>query len=324
MTIHELIKLAIKKLSTSTSPSLDGEVLLSYVLDKPKEYLMTNPDQTVSVRLEKQFKILLDRRLSGEPVAYLRNEKEFYDLRFYVDKNVLVPRPETEGLVDLTISEILKYTKKRRSSNFCILDIGTGSGNIIISLAKYLESNVAEGFSLPKNGGLKASATKNQYYASDISSKAIAIAKKNAKLHKVKIKFAIGNLLEPWDNQNFDAIIANLPYLSRRTDPSTKFEPIGALIAAKKGLDLYEKLFKQVANIPLRGAKRRGNLFKGSPRDLLSLAMAMPQYLFLEIGRDQSRLIKKLAAKWLPAYQTKIFKDLAQRPRFAVLALGKK
>lgn len=284
MTIHELIKLAIKKLekSKSTSPALDGEVLLSHVLDRTREYLMTNPDKTIPPKLEQKYLTLISRRILGWPAAYLTKQKEFYRLNFYVDKNVLIPRPETEGLVELAINAIkdLKLRTKNRKP-LRILDLGTGSGCIIISLAKNLN---------PKSSNL-------QLFASDISPQAIIVARKNSKRHKVKIKFADGHLLQPWGRQTFDVIVANLPYLKRRTDPSTKFEPTGALIAAKKGLKLYEQLFRQVTRLKIQ-----------------------PSLLLLEIGRDQGRLIKKLADKYLPAYQTKIFRDLSGRIRYAILA----
>jgi release factor glutamine methyltransferase len=279
MTIHDLINLGIKKLSkTSDSPALDAEVLLSHLLDRPKEYLLTNPEKKIDPKIEKKFLTFVNRRLLGWPVAYLSKEKQFYGRKFYVDKNVLIPRPETEGLVRLMIRNL----KDRK--NLKILDVGTGSGCIIITLAKELSPLPAPHSPL--------------FFASDISPKAIAVAKKNAKLHKVKIKFADGNLLEPWGKQKFDVIVANLPYLAERTDASTKFEPTKALIAKNKGLDLIEKLFKQISSL--------------SPAS---------STLFLEIGRDQGDPIKKLARKLLPAYQTKIFKDLFGRNRYAIFDL---
>ena len=186
---------------------------------------------------------------------------------------MLIPRPETEGLVDL----VTNFAKDKSDLN--ILDVGTGSGNIIICLAK----------NLSRQAGSK-------FFASDVSLKAILVAKKNAKTHKVKITFADGNLLDPWANQTFDIIVANLPYLAKIVDDSTKHEPIGALVAAKKGLKLYEELFIQIKN-----------------------SKSQPQAIFLEIGRDQGDPIKKLAKKLLPVYQTKIFKDLFGRPRYAQL-----
>jgi release factor glutamine methyltransferase len=276
MTIRDLINLGIKKLSTSTSPALDTEVLLSHVLDKPKEYLLSNPDKPVSPKIEKQFKILLNRRLIGWPVPYITKNKEFGKLNFYVDKNVLIPRPETEGLIELVMSQISKLKSPIR-----ILDIGTGSGNIIISLAKQL---------LPDAHCL--------FFASDLSAKALVVAKKNAQLHKAKITFKQGSLMEPWNKQHFDVIVANLPYLEKETDSSTHFEPKNALIAKSKGLSLYEQLFKQISIL--------------SPK---------PYTLFFEIGHNQGLPIKKLAKKFLPAFRVNIYKDMFGKSRFAVLQL---
>ncbi|MBX4205472.1 MAG: peptide chain release factor N(5)-glutamine methyltransferase [Candidatus Doudnabacteria bacterium] len=275
MTIHDLLKLAAKKLTNSTSRELDGEVLLSYVLKKPKEYLFANPYKKIAPKLEKTYLRLINRRLLGWPVAYLVKHKEFFGLDFYVDKNVLIPRPETEGLVELALD-----TLKIENRKWKILDVGTGSGCIIISLAKNLSS--------------LHPAPSILSFASDISPQAIKIAKKNAKKYKVKVTFGDGNLLEPWGGEKFDVIVANLPYLSRETDASTKYEPKGALIAAKKGLKLYEELFKQASRL-----------------------QPQTSHLFLEIGRDQGRLIKNLAKKYLPDYRTKTYKDLFGRTRYA-------
>src|SRR5258708_1160646 len=284
MTIHDLINLGIKKLTISASRALDAEVLLSFVLNKPKEFFLANPSQKIDPKMEKKFLMLINRRLLGWPVAYLTKSKEFYKLKLYVDKNVLIPRPETEGLVELAMEEIkglrLKFKDKKPLR---ILDVGTGSGNIIISLGKQLRT--------------LSPVPHTQLFASDISPKTIVVARKNAKLHKVKIKFADGHLLEPWGKQRFDVIIANLPYLAKLVDPSTKHEPIGALVAAKKGLKLYQELFKQLRTL--------------SP---------IPCTLFIEIGRDQGLPIKKLAKKLLPAFKTKIYKDLSGRDRYAVIS----
>ncbi len=273
---------------------------MSHVLDRPKEYLLTNPEKIVDPKLEKKFLTLLNRRLLGWPVAYITKVKEFHKHKFYVDKHVLIPRPETEGLVDLA----LKAIKNVQSKPIRILDVGTGSGNIIISLAKALRRD-------PElNSGLRF-----QYFASDISPKAIAVAKKNAKKHKVKIKFADGNLLEPWGKQNFDVIVANLPYLAKLVDKSTKHEPIGALIAAKKGLKLYEELFKQISYGP--SLRKQGSKIK-IPHQVRD-GTELPEFILLEIGKDQGGPIKKLAKNLLPEYACKIHKDLFGRTRYAML-----
>ncbi len=277
MTIRQALTYATKKLlkAKSTSPTLDAEVLLSHVLDKTKEYLFSNPNEIISNKLEKQFTILLNRRLIGWPVAYTINHKEFFGLDFYVDKNVLIPRPETEGLVELILTSVKKKFANKKPVK--ILDIGTGSGNIIISLAK-------------------KSPTPTKLFASDISDKSLMVAKKNAKNHSVKVIFKQGSLLEPWATQTFDIIVANLPYLPKLTNVSTKHEPIGALIAAKKGLKLIEELITQLA------ARSR-----------------VTQVIFLEIGHDQGPAIKKLVAKLLPGYKLELKKDLFRKDRYIVL-----
>ncbi len=295
MTVRELLNLAAKRLSRSksASPDLDAEVLLSHVLDKPKEYLLANPGQTVSQKLEKRFHIFLTRRLMGWPVAYLAKKKEFYGLGFYVDENVLIPRPETEGLVELAMKTI------GIKNGLNILDVGTGSGNIIVSVAKKLGS-------------------KNRYFASNISPAALLIAKKNAKQHKVKIIFKHGSLLTPWKKQHFDIIVANLLYLAEETDASTKFEPKQALIAEKKGLGLLEELFKQISFvIPAKAGIQTKSSLSGSR--IKSGMTRAPQFLFLEIGETHGPAIKKLVKKYLPAFETKIYKDLSGFERFAIL-----
>ncbi|MEO8065800.1 MAG: peptide chain release factor N(5)-glutamine methyltransferase [Candidatus Doudnabacteria bacterium] len=296
MTIRELLNKAEKKLPKSTSPNLDAEVLLSHVLDKPKTYLLANPNDQISPKTEKQFSTLVARRQSGWPVPYITNQKEFYGRKFFVDKNVLIPRPETEELVELAIKTL------KNKKNLKILDIGTGSGNIIISLARNLESNTIARSEATKQSnprsprGLRPLAMVNLYFASDTSKAALKVAKKNAKLHKTSILFKQSDILKGWKDQSFDVIIANLPYLEKETDSSTKFEPKTALIAKKKGLALYEDLFTQVSTL--------------SPQ---------PSTLFLEIGHDQGKQIKKLAARLLPAFETKIYKDLSKFDRYAML-----
>jgi len=314
MTIAELLNLATKRLkTTSTSPALDAEVLLSHVLDQPKEWLLTNLKKTTSATVEKKFKTLISRRQLGWPVAYISGKKEFFGLEFLVTKDVLVPRPETETLVETALELIKnKYYKNGRSTNSVvykktlnILEIGTGSGCVIISLAKALNSDVAKGFSLPqKNGVLKISATKNQYFASDISKEALTVAKKNAEKHGVKITFKQGSLLEPWKDQSFDIIIANLPYgwnewknNSSAETAGLKFEPKEALFTKENGLFLIRQLLEQFSTL--------------NPR---------PFTLFLEFDPRQTKELKKLAKAILPAYEIEIFKDLAKRDRVALLS----
>lgn len=225
----------------SDTPDLDSEILLTHVLKKERSFLFANLNKKLSNKQLNDFKKLLSRRLKNEPIAYIINQKEFYGLNVYVNKYVLIPRPETELIVENVLNIIkIKRNRARRFNNsniynnYNILDVGTGSGCITISLAK----NISQA----------------KIYATDISKKALQVAKLNARKHKVlsKIKFYSGNLLKPISKKiKFDFIIANLPYISEKQyknlkDNVKKFEPKSALVAKNYGMDFYIKLLKQV------------------------------------------------------------------------------
>jgi len=223
MDIKEAFKLSIEKLKLHriTSAIIDAEVILSFASGKNKEFLYAHPEYKLTKAQENKLKLAIKRRCRFEPVAYITNHKEFYGLDFYVDKNVLVPRPETELLID----EIINIAKNNKLS---IADIGTGSGAIAITLAKYLP--------------------KAKIIATDRSLKALRVAKLNARKYQVKIKFAQGDLLTPIKNKKIDMIVANLPYLpnSDKKSKSLKHEPSLALYGGIEGFELYLKLFRQI------------------------------------------------------------------------------
>lgn len=253
--------------SQSTSPSLDAEVLLRFVSGMSKEDLISNRLAKIDPKKFQKYQELLGERKKGLPIAYITGMKEFFGYRFKVNKHVLIPRPETETLVERLAFEM------KGKHNLRILDIGTGSGCIIISLAKTLSNQ-------------------NQYFASDESQRALAIAQANAEANHVKVKFTRSDLTKNTGTE-YDVIIANLPYLSNIKDPSIKFEPASALVAKKGGLDLYERLFKEVAtsgNKPL---------------------------IYLEFGHDHAERIITLAEHYMPDSRVEIFKDLSGIPRFA-------
>jgi release factor glutamine methyltransferase len=198
LTIGEIQKEYFEKIDR-----LDLDLIVGDVMKKPREFVMTHPEFKLSKVQGLKIKSLIARRMKHEPIAYILGHKEFFGLDFKVTPDTLIPRPETELLVE----EVLKLAPKNRK----IMDIGTGSGNIIISLAK----------NLPE---------KNNFVAIDISKKALTIARHNAKLHKVdkKIKFLHGNLLDPIikNRSMFHApcsmiILANLPYLSKEIYSAT-------------------------------------------------------------------------------------------------------
>ena len=267
----------------------DAAILLSFVLKRDKAFLFTYPEKPLTRKQEQKFRRLVKQRSKGMPVAYLTGKKEFFGLEFFLNRHVLIPRPETEGLVELILGAAFVRSQK---SGAKILDLGTGSGCIIITLANRL--------------GDPESSSGLRFFASDISKAALKVAQKNAKRHSVEITFKQGDLLKPWlarrslgaggKNQRFDVVVANLPYLAKQT-ASTKFEPKNALVAKKQGLELIEKLIRQIRSH--------------------SQIRPFADSIFLEFDPRQETKIKTLAASLLPGYKIKFFRDLAGLPRFA-------
>lgn len=295
MSIKEALNLAIQKLKkTSFSPALDAEILLSFVLKKNKEYLFTYPEKNLTLSQVKKFKKLVSRRTTREPISYITGHKEFFGLDFFIDKNVLIPRPETEMMIVETRSIIEKHcnTSLRQNKNINIIDIGTGSGAIIIALAKNIPNA--------------------KFYAADISSGALNIAKKNARKHRVasKINFSKGNLLEPLKNilsriKGEIIITANLPYVPtkiwQKIMPDVKnFEPRIALDGGSDGLFYYNKLFTQIN----------------------SFFIKTPLTIFLEIDSSQSKTTPALVKRYFPKAKIQIKKDLSNRERLIIVRLN--
>lgn len=210
---------------------LEAEVLLAFLLGKPREFLLTHPEEMVQEDKLREFELSIQKREQGIPLAYLTHHKEFYGLDFYVDERVMIPRPETELLVDLGI----KYYRQFGLQKGTLLDIGTGSGNIAIALAQHLLNS--------------------KIIASDISSDALEVAKQNAETHEVfqRIQFFQSDLLANV-NVEADGIVANLPYIGTEkfnfVEGNVKrFEPNVALFGGVDGLTIYERLFQQVKTL---------------------------------------------------------------------------
>ena len=223
------------KQNSINSYQIDAELLLSKVLNKKREYLFLNNKQNLSNDLLDQFKVLLNRRKQKEPIAYILNQKEFWKNSFYVDRNVLIPRPDTEILVE----EVIKiYNKDRRLS---VLDIGTGSGCIIISILKERQ--------------------KFKGTAIDISKKAIKIAKFNAKIHHLsnRIKFYKSSV-DNFFKGKYDLIVSNPPYInSLKLKYLEKdilgYEPIQALKGGLDGFNVFYKIIKKSSKLLKKGGK---------------------------------------------------------------------
>ena len=227
MTIKQaLIKgVTILKLEKISMPKLKARLLLQYVLKKPRQYLIVYDNQKLTDKEEEEYLKYIELLTQGEPIEHITHQKEFMKLNFYVDENVLIPRPDTEVLVE----EVMKIAKKIKAKK--ILDLCTGSGAIAVSLAKYLENT--------------------QLTALDISGKALDIAIANAKNNHVqdKITFVESNLFENLGQEKYDMIVSNPPYIRRKEiealDKEVRKEPRLALDGGEDGLEFYRRIIDE-------------------------------------------------------------------------------
>ncbi len=226
MNINDWLHGSMKILdTTSDSARLDAEIILSSVLKKDRSWILAHSEYELSKEQEKELDILIKRRLKHEPIAYILGKCEFYGREFIVDKNVLVPRPESETIIDL-----LKELNIENDS--IIIDVGTGSGSLAITS--------------------KLEFPKAQVIAIDIDQKCFNLAEKNTEKHKVIIEFKKGDLLSSIPNSLFQIpdsiILANLPYVPEdyQINEAAKHEPKLALFSGDDGLDHYRKLFDQL------------------------------------------------------------------------------
>ena len=235
MKAQELIRAGSNFLKVNKIPTyiIDSELLLSNILNKSREEILVNLDQNVNDKNVLTFKEYLLRRSKNEPIAYILKEKEFWSKRFIVNQDTLIPRPETELLVE----NLIKTFKNKKIS---ILDIGTGSGCIIISLL----------INLKRSNGIGV----------DVSRNAISMAKMNARIHNLfnRVKFFIQSF-ENISNKKFDLIVSNPPYIRKKdiknlSDDIKRYEPLVALDGGNDGLDLIKKvIYKSKAILKING-----------------------------------------------------------------------
>lgn len=223
--LGELLKQATQQLSESSpSARLDAELLLCHVLGFSRARLLAERQHQPSEAQIQQFQSLLERRLNLEPVAYLTGEKAFYDLDFFVDKRVLIPRPETELLVERAIAHA-----KARPAPVRIADIGTGSGAIAITLAVHLPTA--------------------EVSAVDLSPEALSVALRNAERHNVqaKLKLLPGDLTAPLSG-SYDLIVSNPPYtiMAEIDENVRRHEPHLALDGGEQGMEVYQRLLAEL------------------------------------------------------------------------------
>src|SRR5437660_7903360 len=251
--------------------ALDADVILAHVLGVTKEMLYAHPDTEMTLGAERRYRDLIERRAKGEPVAYLRGFKEFYGLRFTVDPRVLIPRPETETLVDAAREVIAGRA-------LTLADVGTGSGAVAIAIAAH-ERAV-------------------HVIATDISLDALTVARENTLLNGVaeRIELREGDLLAPLSEQ-LDMVVANLPYLRDAeleqlvgTRTSLAFEPRVAVTAGKDGLEL---IWRAAADLPRVLAPHGTALFEIDPHQadqvshLLQYALGGATRVISDLAGDQ-------------------------------------
>ena len=256
------------------SARLDSELLLSSSLKISRESLLLNLNKEIKINENKKFKLLLEKRAKKVPVAYILGYKDFWKSKFLVNNSVLIPRPETE----LIVEEALNYLPKSKYKK--ILDIGTGSGCILISILLERQKSIGAGL--------------------DISKNAIKIAKINAKLQQVHNRITFVNTdVDKYNLGKYDLIVSNPPYIervkiSRLEEDIKNFEPKSALDGGHDGYSKIKKVIKKSSDI----LKRKGNLI-------------------LEIGYDQAYNTSLLLQKY-GFYINKVSKDLSNKDRCIV------
>jgi len=267
--------------------SVEAEVLLGHVLGMSKTGLCTEPERSLTSAETKRLLDLVRRRLDREPAAYILGRCEFYGIDFYVESHTLIPRPETELLVE----EALELARRisRQGEQIAIADIGTGCGAIAISLA----------LALPQA----------RIYATDISPSALKVAEVNCRRHGVngQVELLQGNLLEPLPRA-VDLIVANLPYVKdcEFVDLSpeiTEYEPSVALAGGRDGLDKIREMLEQ-----MRG---KGDVHLGG----------RPAYVLLEIGQGQGEMVTSLVNQYFPQASIELIPDLGDIERVAKVGL---
>ena len=255
------------------SAELDGEILMSQAIRKDKKYIILNYNKKIKKKDLKYFDFLIQERVKKKPIAYLTKKKDFWKYEFLIDKNVLIPRPDTEVLVE----QILELTKNKASMR--ILEIGVGSGCIILSILKEKKKFFGTGI--------------------DISTKSLKISEINS--HKLGVNRRLKLFKSNIDNFNtgkYDLIISNPPYIKKNflkcLEKDISFEPVEALDGGIDGLSETRKIILKSSEL----IKKKG-------------------YLFLEIGFDQKNKVKKILEN-NGFYIKKVIKDLSNHDRCIV------
>ena len=285
------------RIAGSETARLDAELLLGDAVGAGRTVILAHPEAPVGAHAAARYQAGVERRAAGEPVAYVRGMKEFFGLAFSVDRRALIPRPETERLVELAEAEIQqRLAAGPRAVGACplrLVDVGTGSGAIAVAVAVSLRRLRALG--------------EVKLIAVDLSAEALELARENAVGHAVAdaIAFAQADLIPEGGASGppFDLVLANLPYVRHEAIPSlpiaASFEPVLALDGGHDGLSVIERLLAQ-----------------------LPVALAAGGVALLEIGADQRAAIVERCEGVLPGWRCIVELDLAGLPRVARISRG--
>ncbi len=294
--VAELLTDATARLEASGSESarLDAEVLLAWVLGVDRSALAAHPETVLSTGQLDRFEANVARRETGEPVAYIRGLKEFYGSAISVDPRVLIPRPETETLVELALTRIRDdLTGSMRDQDagaYVVWDVGTGSGAIPVAIALELRR--------------RGYGDTVRFHVSDISGDARDVATINVVSHGLAhlFTFAEGDLVDvaPPPPGPVDLLLANLPYIPTEVVPglaiAASFEPVDALDGGPDGLAIVRRLLTRAPEVVGPGGA-----------------------MFLEIGGDQGELMEAAASEALPEWRFTLHRDLSDTPRVVQL-----
>ncbi len=282
MTIGELLREGEQVISHRSVPRLEAEVLLAWILGISKEQLFCSHDVGLTDDTIERFQEYVAQLAEGRPLAYIMNEREFYGLPFYVDERVLIPRPETEWLV----TQVVELSRQMDQANLSLVDVGTGSGAIGLSIARTL--------------------ARAEVTLVDISEEALEVTRRNTEQLGLtsRVKILSSDLMNTIIDQQYDIVVANLPYIGETkyrfiAQDVEKYEPHVALFGGSNGLHLYTKLFQQISEMK-----------------------ELPKYLLGEFGFAQTEALQELLDTFFvhKGASVKIFQDLAGIDRYFIVS----
>ncbi len=272
MNIKEIIAEAIEKLRKNNieDASIISKELLAYILKKDIQYLIINSEQEIPEEKIKCFENNIEKIIQGYPIQYITHKQEFMHASFYVDENVLIPQPDTEILVE----SVINICNKNKKQNVKILDLCTGSGAIAISLDMELKD------------------LKPEIIASDISSNALEIAKKNNKENCTNVTFIESDLFNNIKQNNFDIIVSNPPYIKtneiKKLSKQVQTEPSIALDGGEDGLEIYRRILEQAYKYLNNDGYLCLEIGYDQKQDLINLIKNYKYYVIVETVRDLS------------------------------------